>query len=91
MGNFTPISRRPAKCAMKIAWVHIGALRARLFGSLDQQRFQSALDRANAGACTRGRVTHKPAAVCQRQTDTGRVDFRTLTSNDTRPLRSRQG
>ena len=25
MGNFTPISRRPAKCAMRIAWVHSGA------------------------------------------------------------------
>ena len=30
MGNFTPISRRPAKCAMRIAWVHSGALRAPL-------------------------------------------------------------
>ena len=30
MGNFTPISRRPAKCAMKTAWVHSGALRAPL-------------------------------------------------------------
>ena len=31
MGNFTPISRRPAKCAMRIAWVHSGALRAPLW------------------------------------------------------------
>ncbi len=30
MGNFTPISHRPAKCAMRIAWVHSGALRAPL-------------------------------------------------------------
>ena len=30
MGNFTPISRRPAKCAMRTAWVHSGALRAPL-------------------------------------------------------------
>ena len=30
MGNFTPVSRRPAKCAMRIAWVHSGALRAPL-------------------------------------------------------------
>ena len=29
-GNFTPISRQPAKCAMRIAWVHSGALRAPL-------------------------------------------------------------
>ena len=30
MGNFTPISRQPAKRAMKTAWVHSGALRAPL-------------------------------------------------------------
>ena len=30
IGHFTPISRRPAKCAMRIAWVHSGALRAPL-------------------------------------------------------------
>ena len=30
MVNFTPISRRPAKCAMRTAWVHSGALRAPL-------------------------------------------------------------
>ena len=30
MRNFTPISRRPAKCAMRTAWVHSGALRAPL-------------------------------------------------------------
>ena len=30
MGYFTPISRRPAKCAMKTACVHNGALRAPL-------------------------------------------------------------
>ena len=30
MGNSTPISRRPAECARKIAWVHSGALRAPL-------------------------------------------------------------
>ena len=30
MGNFTPISRRSAKCAMRAAWVHSGALRAPL-------------------------------------------------------------
>ena len=30
MGNVTPISRWPAKCAMRAAWVHSGALRAPL-------------------------------------------------------------
>ena len=30
MGNVTPISRRPAKRAMRAAWVHSGALRAPL-------------------------------------------------------------
>ena len=30
MGNFTPVSRQPAKCAMKTACVHSGALRAPL-------------------------------------------------------------
>ena len=30
MGNFTPILRRPAKSAMRAAWVHSGALRAPL-------------------------------------------------------------
>ena len=30
MENFTPISRRPAKCAMRTAWAHSGALRAQL-------------------------------------------------------------
>ena len=30
MGNFTSISRRPAKCAMNTAWVHSGAVRAPL-------------------------------------------------------------
>ena len=30
MGNFTPILRRPAKCAIRTAWVHSGALRALL-------------------------------------------------------------
>ena len=30
MGNFTPMSRRSAKCASRIAWVHSGALRAPL-------------------------------------------------------------
>ena len=30
MGNFTPISRRPAKCAMRTACAHSGALRAPL-------------------------------------------------------------
>ena len=30
MGNFTPISRRSAKCAMRTAWLHSGALRAPL-------------------------------------------------------------
>ena len=30
MENFKPISRRPAKCAMRIACVHSGALRAPL-------------------------------------------------------------
>ena len=29
-GNFTPISHGPAKCAMRIGWVHSGALRAPL-------------------------------------------------------------
>ena len=29
MGNFTPISRRPAKCAMRTAWVHSGQWRAK--------------------------------------------------------------
>ena len=30
MGNVTRISRWPAKCAMRTAWVHSGALRAPL-------------------------------------------------------------
>ena len=30
MGNLTPNSRQPAKCASKTAWVHSGALRAPL-------------------------------------------------------------
>ena len=30
IGNFTPISRWPATCAMRTAWVHNGALRASL-------------------------------------------------------------
>ena len=30
MGNFTPISRRPQKCAMITAWIHNGELRAPL-------------------------------------------------------------
>ena len=30
MENFTPISRRSAKCAMRTAWIHSGALRAPL-------------------------------------------------------------
>ena len=30
MGNLTPISRRHAKCVMRTAWVHSGALRAPL-------------------------------------------------------------
>ena len=30
MENFTPISRQPAKCAMRTAWVHSGTLRAPL-------------------------------------------------------------
>ena len=31
IGNSTPISRRPAKCVMTIAWVHSGALRATMY------------------------------------------------------------
>ena len=30
MGNFTPISRRPAKCAMTSPWIHSGARSAPL-------------------------------------------------------------
>ena len=30
IGNFTPISRQPAKCAMRTAWVRSGTLRAPL-------------------------------------------------------------
>ena len=35
MGNLTPISRRPAKYAMKIAWAHSGALRGPLCSQRD--------------------------------------------------------
>ena len=42
MGNFTPISRRPAKCAMKTACAHSGALQGDVMEHFAGQREISA-------------------------------------------------
>ena len=67
MGNFTPISRQPAKYAMKSAWVHSGALRAPLCIQGDvMAHFAGRREISHESSFSRPQkhTTHAPAYSC---------------------------